>query len=91
MSDDSCTLKTKNNPIPDYKTSTSGRSTACKYADIIDMPRPELHHQRMDILNRAKLFAPFDALRGFDEEIEEVDKKKSVDTSEVYTDEDFSI
>ncbi|MDD6551141.1 MAG: hypothetical protein PUF16_05110 [Lachnospiraceae bacterium] len=91
MSDDSCTLKTKNNPIPDYKTSTSGRSTASKYADIIDMPRPELHHQRMDILNRAKLFAPFDALRGFDEEIEEVDKKKSVDTSEVYTDEDFSI
>lgn len=62
---------------------------ARKYADIINMPRPMMHHQRMDPLNRAKIFAPFDALRGFDEEIEKVDKIRSVDRSEVYTDADF--
>ena len=61
-----------------------------KYADIIDLPRPEMHHQRMDPLNRAKIFAPFDALRGFDEEIDEVDRQNSVDSSEEYSDEDFS-
>lgn len=64
--------------------------SARKYADIIDMPRPKMHHQRMDPLNRAKIFAPFDALRGFDEKIEEVDRQISVDTSEEYTDEDFT-
>ena len=91
MSDDNRTLKAENTTEPDYTISALGRSTASKYADIIDMPRPEMHHQRMDILNRAKIFAPFDALRGFNEEIKEVDKKTSVDTSEVYTDDDFSI
>lgn len=64
--------------------------SARKYADIINMPRPKMHHQRMDPLNRAKIFAPFDALRGFDEKIEEVDRQTSVDTSEEYTDEDFT-
>ncbi|MGN0241063.1 MAG: hypothetical protein ACI4CS_05205 [Candidatus Weimeria sp.] len=68
-----------------YKWTAAGRSAAVKYADIIDLPRPELHHQRMDILNRAKIFAPFDALRGFDEEIKEVDKETAIDRSETYT------
>ena len=69
----------------DYKWTAAGRSVASKYADIIDLPRPELHHQRMDILNRAKIFAPFDALRGFDEEIQVVDKETAVDRSEIYS------
>ncbi|RRF96835.1 MAG: hypothetical protein DUD27_02745 [Lachnospiraceae bacterium] len=72
------------------KTTPTGIATAAKYADIIAMPRPELHHQRMDILNRAKIFAPFDALRGFDEEIDEVDKKTAVDNSVTYIKDDFS-
>jgi hypothetical protein len=72
--------------VDDYKWTPAGRSVASKYSDIIDLSRPELHHQRMDILNRAKIFAPFDALRGFDEEIQEVDKETSVDKSEIYSD-----
>lgn len=88
-SDNNRTLKTEDNTTYNYRTSPLGRATASKYADIIDMPRPELHHPRMDILNRAKIFAPFDALRGFDEEIKEVDKKSSVDNSIIYTDADF--
>lgn len=66
-------------------------SNAGRYADIIDLPRPKMRHPRMDRLNRAKIFAPFDALRGFDEEIEKVDEQNSTDDSTEYTDEDFSI
>ena len=75
----------RSNSADDYKWTAAGRSVASKYSDIIDLPRPELHHQRMDILNRAKIFAPFDALRGFEEEIKEVDKETAIDISETYT------
>ena len=36
------------------------------YADIMHMERPASAHPKMDLGNRAKLFASFDALRGFD-------------------------
>lgn len=45
-----------------------------KYSDIIDMPRHEPDpdkHPRMDVYNRAAQFAPFAALTGFEESIEE--------------------
>lgn len=83
---DNRSVAERSNSADDYKWTAAGRSVASKYSDIIDLPRPELHHQRMDILNRAKIFAPFDALRGFDEEIQEVDKETSVDKSEIYSD-----
>ncbi len=43
-----------------------------KYHDIIDRQRPEdpdffVRHPRMSLDNRAKIFAPFAALRGFDQ------------------------
>ena len=60
-----------------YKLTKEGRITANKYADIIDMPRPEMKHQRMDPVNRAKIFMPFDALRGYDEAIENVDERNN--------------
>ena len=41
------------------------------YDDIIDMPRPEWHHPRMSMQKRAAQFAPFAALNGYDEAIEE--------------------
>ncbi len=42
-----------------------------KYKDIIGLKQPELSHQRMKRLNRAAQFAPFAALTGFEDEIEE--------------------
>lgn len=37
-----------------------------QYARILDVPRPEPIHPRMDLVNRANIFSSFDALRGFD-------------------------
>ena len=36
------------------------------YSDIINKERPPSSHPKMDLGNRAKIFQPFDALRGFD-------------------------
>lgn len=51
------------------------RITAEKYADIIEMQRPDSpasrrKHPRMSMENRAKIFAPFAALRGYEEELD---------------------
>ena len=35
------------------------------YEDILYIKRPPLKHQKMPVENRAKSYAPFDALRGF--------------------------
>ncbi len=35
------------------------------YSDILHIKRPPLKHQRMPVENRAKLYMPMDALRGF--------------------------
>lgn len=50
--------------------------TARKYADIIDMERPQNEeslrkHPRMTLQNRAKIFSPFAALRGYDDQLAE--------------------
>ncbi len=42
-----------------------------KYEDMLELSRPPSSHLHMDIRNRAKQFAPFDALRGFNESIRE--------------------
>lgn len=39
------------------------------YGDMIHLSRPISHHPKMSVENRAKLFTPFSALRGFDIEI----------------------
>lgn len=39
------------------------------YEDMIHLSRPISHHPKMSVENRAKLFTPFSALRGFDIEI----------------------
>ena len=44
-------------------------SAATSYQDIIHLSRPFSNHPKMAIANRAKLFTPFSALRGFDIEI----------------------
>lgn len=55
----------------DYRDTTEGKIAKQKYADILFQSRPEpsYKHPRMDLQNRAKIFSPFAALRGYDEEI----------------------
>ena len=43
--------------------------TIAAYQDILTLSRPISKHPKMSIENRAKLFTPFSALRGFDIEI----------------------
>ena len=45
------------------------------YLDIIDLPHPEIkNHPRMTRINRAAQFAPFAALTGFEDQIDETEK-----------------
>lgn len=57
--------------MEDYKASEEGQTVRRKYADILRMSRPEYprKHPPMTISNRAKIFSPFAALRGYEEEI----------------------
>ena len=59
--------------MDDYKNTKEGRIVSQKYADILHLERPEpsVKHPRMSVPNRAKIFSPFAALRGFDDEISE--------------------
>ena len=72
--------------VKKYMTTEGGRRVRQKYADILRMSRPEppADHPRMSLQNRAKIFSPFAALRGYEEEIadqnrvhELIEKKKS--------------
>lgn len=40
------------------------------YEDIIRLPRPEMRHPRMPMEKRAAQFAPFAALTGYEDAIE---------------------
>lgn len=57
--------------MSDYKNTEEGKNVARKYADILNSSRPEpsYKHPRMTLSNRAKIFSPFAALRGYEEEI----------------------
>lgn len=57
--------------MTDAKDTPEGRMVAEKYGDILflDRPEPSRKHPRMALGNRAKIFSPFAALRGFDEEL----------------------
>ena len=59
--------------MDDYKNTQEGRIVSQKYADILHLERPEpsVKHSRMSVPNRAKIFSPFAALRGFDDELAE--------------------
>ena len=50
-----------------YKNTPEGKIVRQKYADILPLSRPEPIKPRMTTLNRAKIFSPFSALRGYDE------------------------
>ena len=55
----------------DYKNTPEGRSVQNKYGKILHASRPEPPHDhpRMPMSNRAKIFSPFAALRGYEDEI----------------------
>ena len=56
-----------------------------RYDDIIDLPRPEpQRHPRMPRLDRAAQFAPFAALTGFKELIEETAEEHLAAQPEMY-------
>ncbi|MBE5927214.1 MAG: hypothetical protein E7270_09660 [Lachnospiraceae bacterium] len=42
------------------------------YDDIIKMKRPDSGRAKMDILDRAKIFMPFAALKGYEESIDDI-------------------
>jgi len=53
------------------------------YDDIINLPHPEsTTHPRMPLDERAAQFAPFAALRGFGEAINDTARKRSSTTTE---------
>ena len=55
----------------DYKNTPEGRAVQSKYGRILHASRPEPphNHPRMPMSNRAKIFSPFAALRGYEDEI----------------------
>lgn len=50
-----------------------------KYKDMLDLQRPEPIRERMSSVDRAAQFAPFAALTGFDDEIQEAAEKINED------------
>ena len=73
-----------------YKTTPAGRATAQKYSDILDKqrPTPSYKHPKMSLSNRAKIFSPFAALRGYDEEIKSEALQLQLITKPELSDED---
>jgi len=60
--------------MKDYLMTKEAQETAWKYADIINASRTETEeslckHPRMPLDNRAKIFSPFAALRGYEQKI----------------------
>lgn len=55
----------------DYKNTPEGKAVQNKYGKILHASRPEQphNHPRMPMSNRAKIFSPFAALRGYEDEI----------------------
>lgn len=80
--------------MEDYKNSKNGQETARKYADIIHMERPDseesrIKHPRMPLQNRAKIFSPFAALRGYDEKLAEEIEHAEYVTKRIMSDEEM--
>lgn len=55
--------------MTDYKNTPEGKVVQSKYADLLSLSRPAPIKPRMAISNRAKIFSPFAALRGYEDEI----------------------
>ena len=81
--------------MENYKNSKIGRETAQKYGDILEMERPKTEeslrkHPRMTLQNRAKIFSPFAALRGYDEQLAAEKQRTERVTKRILTEEEMS-
>ena len=81
--------------MENYKNSKIGQETAQKYGDIIEMERPQTEeslrkHPRMTLQNRAKIFSPFAALRGYDEQLAAEKQRTERVTKRILTEEEMS-
>ena len=77
------------------QNSKIGQETAQKYGDIIEMERPQTEeslrkHPRMTLQNRAKIFSPFAALRGYDEQLAAEKQRTERVTKRILTEEEMS-
>jgi hypothetical protein len=64
--------------IKNYELYGHNADVMTKYGDIIDLQHPDsLKHKRMSLYNRAAQFAPFAALTGYEEAIEETGRQVS--------------
>ena len=81
--------------MENYKNSKIGQETAQKYGDILEMERPQTEeslrkHPRMTLQNRAKIFSPFAALRGYDEQLAAEKQRTERVTKRILTEEEMS-
>ena len=81
--------------MENYKNSKTGQETARKYADILHMERLQSEeslrkHPRMTLQNRAKIFSPFAALRGYDEQLAEEKQRTERVMKRILTEEEMS-
>lgn len=81
--------------MENYKNCKTGQETARKYADILHIERPQSEeslrkHPRMTLQNRAKIFSPFAALRGYDEQLAEEKRRTERVTKRILTEEEMS-
>lgn len=79
--------------MEDYKNTPEGRAAARKYGDILTLSRPDSEesrhrHPRMSLENRAKIFSPFAALRGYDEELAAEEERSRRVTQRLLSDEE---
>ena len=81
--------------MENYKSSKIGQETAQKYGDILEMERPQTEeslrkHPRMTLQNRAKIFSPFAALRGYDEQLAAEKQRTERVPKRILTEEEMS-
>lgn len=81
--------------MENYKKSKVGLETARKYADIMELERPQSEeslrrHPRMTLQNRAKIFSPFAALRGYDEQLDEEKQRSERTAKKILTEEEMT-
>lgn len=81
------------NMTTDYKNSKEGLTVRRKYGDLLYLspPEPSFRHPRMPVASRAKIFSPFAALRGYEEEIAEEGRKRTLVPKRLLSEEDIEM
>ena len=68
-----------NSPSASHSGAESLQGSANDYSDIIDLPRPESHHPKANAEARAGQFAPFAALVGYEELVQDTTERTLVE------------